>query len=230
MELITRCSLLPNPVRYCYPELDWEKVEHITCLDTKTREDVTFAQNKSGTSSVTCEIPHFVGISPNDKIENKKSILRAYLPVNLEGRATKLFVRYKLFSKQFMNDWQHKYKLEMGEYNRTVRGRPPQTYMKLAKETYVVNFTDVNYDEPEYCRLIRRRNETEEEPLKYDFYVKQLVGYCSIYKIYFPLFRKEYQRYFERKIDGIRTRVIFPTVDASTNVDDILEAKFVPKL
>ncbi len=217
-----RCSLLPNPVQYCDPELDWEKVEEKTCLDTKTGEDVTFSQNKSGnTSSVSCKVSHFVGVSPNDKIKNLKSILGAYQPVNLERETTKLFIRDKLFSQKFMNNWQNEYKLKMGDYNKTVRDRPLETFMKLTNEIYLGNFRNVDYDEPEYCRIIRK----DEELLKYDFNVKQLVGFCSIYKIYFPLFRSEFHRYFERKIDGIRTRVIFPSVDASINIDDILERK-----
>lgn len=228
MRVNTQCTLLSNPVINCSPELDWEKIENISCSDSSTGKDVDLAKNNTNLTNVTCHVPNFVGVSPNQNIENLKSILRAYQSVGLEGRETKAYLRSELFSTQFIQDWHNKYKLSTSDYNTAVENREIHTYLQWTHEKTTVNFLNVNFKEPEYCRLIRNsENGTDEEPLMFEFNVKQLVGFCSIYKIHFPLFKHQFYKYFERKIDGIRTKLIFPDADSNTNVDDILAKKTI---
>lgn len=157
----------------------------------------------------------------NEAIDNLNAILEAFESIDLNRKSTKAFIVLTLASPMFIHDWHSKYNLDMEDYKMAVEERSVDTYLGVKQDKYQANFKNVNYDEPVYCKSIRKKNES----LKSEFSVKQLMGYCSIYKLYFPLFKSQFQLYFERKIDGIDSRIIFPTDDGTT-ASDILESKF----
>lgn len=211
VDLTIKCVILPNPVEHCQPELDWESLEKISCKNTTTPE------YDSDPVNITCSVPYQNGLSPNKAIEGLNRILNAYRPLQLEGSLTRTGLMATLHG-YYHSDWKQYFQINSTGYTKIVK----RLHYKLTNGTYTKSLNDVSYEEPKYCSQIRNKST---EPLKYVIDIKQLVGYCSIYKIYFPYFKTQFQAYFERKIGGISTRIIFPMVDPRAKMIDLINTK-----
>ncbi|CAL8144073.1 unnamed protein product [Orchesella dallaii] len=189
VKLALKCSRLENPALYCAPELRWERINNVKCHTNlnqtrATESEMNLPLSKFNTSNTieygkesktsdadttTCQTNYAVGVAINSEIMNLDSIISAYNPNGLDkvGGNWKLgeIILNRLLSPVFRYDWKRRYNLKTRDYKLVTKSA-----------TMYANLKNMTYDSRSSAPIPNA--------------VSQVIGYCSVYKIYFPIVKE----------------------------------------
>ncbi|ODM90909.1 hypothetical protein Ocin01_15773 [Orchesella cincta] len=199
-----KCSHLVNPAKYCTPELMWERIGNVKChptveganmtspevnIPTNSTADTATESPRNGTGGTTCDAQYAVGATMNFKIRNLDSITSAYSPLGLENdRKLGEILLKRLKSHGFRYDWKQRYNLRTTDYN--IATQSATMYSILRNATYSFQ-------------------SSTEIPMA----LSQVVGYCSIYKIYFPILKQWSLSLSKEKLEIVHYRYPPPSLN-----------------
>lgn len=199
------CTRLLNPSLFCRPELAQERKGITSCTDMESGLAVNFdAVNKSRLQNIACRIQHQLGASLNMEIENIHQIMSAYSPVELDSETNiGRILQLQFTTTALKTDRSSKFKLEKADVYSAVQFLKAHESYHLRNDTFdLSNLT--SFSVPTSSRNVLRGN----EQIMQELVVTQLVGFCGVYKVYFPIFKYEVETFSTRKIDGNDRKII----------------------
>ncbi|CAL8078658.1 unnamed protein product [Orchesella dallaii] len=201
-DVFIECNYPRNPYIGCSIDLEFEPIANLDCSPYK---ELNYSLNAllensslgSEADKITCNYSKTTGVKLNTDITNLDDIVFAY---NFSGmRVTSGdFIGYSAFLKTEEEDFKTEWKNVVGEDEITL---DPETlyenFLMLKEQFENSTFEDANpRNTITFMNLaeLRSRNikkEVEDIIMTHVVRIEQLVGYCSVFKLYFPVVTKK---------------------------------------
>ncbi|CAL8145411.1 unnamed protein product [Orchesella dallaii] len=215
-----QCKYPKNPYNDCSIDLEFEPLSHLECSPYKERNyslNALLANSSLGSEAdkITCNYKKTTGVKLNTDITNLKDIVFAYefsgiRVTNADNIAYAAFLKTE--EDYFKNEWIN----NVGKDEPTLDPKTIYDNFLMLKENYENwTFEDANpRNTLTFLNLVelRSRNknvEHEDIILTHSVRMEQLVGYCSVYKLYFPIIRKEVIGYVTISSGKINRIIVF---------------------